>query len=192
MGKLSKIKRAPSSGGSGGNYAKLLQGENKFRIVGDIEDTPPGFIVGMVGWTTNEEGQRRPVRYTTGESVPQTFEDKPKEFFAMIVWNYAEERIQILELTQAGLKDELIKLDADEDWGDLRKFDISIIRSGEGLETSYVMTPKPHKKRSDEINAAVKAMKVNLNALFTGDDPFAEEAPGAEPSGGNQPEDVPF
>jgi len=187
MGNLSKIKRASSGGGSGGNYAKLLQGENKFRIVGDIEDTPPGFIVGMVGWITNEEGQRRPVRYTTGESVPQTFKDKPKEFFAMLVWNYAEERIQVLELTQAGLKDELIKLDADVDWGDLRKFDISIIRSGEGLETSYVMTPKPHKKRTDEINAAVKAMKVNLNALFTGDDPFAEEAPSAEPSGGDEP-----
>lgn len=187
MGRLSKIKRPPSGGGSGGNYAKLLQGENKFRIVGDIDDTPPGFIVGMVGWTTDEEGQRRPVRYTTGESVPQTFDEKPKEFFAMIVWSYAEERIQILELTQAGLKDELIKLDADEDWGDLRKYDISIIRSGEGLETSYVMTPKPHKKRSDEINAAVKAMKVNLNALFTGDDPFAEEAPSAEPSGGDEP-----
>ena len=191
MGKLSNIKRPPS-GGAGGNYAKLLQGENKFRVVGDIDDTPPGFIVGMIGWTTNEEGQRRPVRFIYGESAPVTFDDKPKEFFAMLVWNYAEERIQILELTQAGLKDELIKLDADEDWGDLRKYDISIMRSGEGLETSYVMTPKPHKKRSDEINAAVKDMKVNLNALYTGDDPFAEDSPSAEPSGGNEPEDVPF
>lgn len=187
MGKLSKIKRPPSGGGSGGNYTQLLQGENKFRVVGDIDDTPPGFIVGMIGWTTNEEGQRRPVRFIYGESTPVTFKDKPKEFFAMLVWNYAEERIQILELTQTGLKNDLLKLDADEDWGDLRKFDISIIRSGEGLETSYVMTPKPHKKRSDEINDAVKSMKVNLNALFTGDDPFAEEAPSAEPSGGDEP-----
>ena len=186
MGKLSNIKRPASSGG-GGNYVKLLEGENKFRIVGDIDDTPPGFIVGMVGWTTNDEGQRRPVRYTTGESVPQTFDEKPKECFAMLVWNYAEKRIQILELTQAGLKDKLIKLDADADWGDPRKYDISIMRDGQGLETSYVMTPKPHKKRGEEINAAVKAMKVNLNALFTGDDPFAEEAPSAEPSGGDEP-----
>ena len=78
MGRLSKIKRPPSGGGSGGNYAKLLQGENKFRIVGDIDDTPPGFIVGMVGWTTDEEGQRRPVRYMDGESVSVTFDEKPK------------------------------------------------------------------------------------------------------------------
>jgi len=188
MGRLSKLKRPQSGGSSGGNYAKLVQGENKFRIVGDIDDTPPGFIVGMVGWTKDDDNNRRPVRYMDGESVSVTFDEKPKEFFAMLVWNYAEERIQILELTQAGLKSKLIELDADEDWGDTRKYDISIIRSGEGIETSYVMTPKPHKKRSDEINAAVKAMKVNLNALFTGDDPFAEEAPSAEPSGGDEPD----
>ena len=94
--------------------------------------------VSLSGWL---DGQRMKkdnaglCAYTTGESVPQTFDEKPKEFFAMLVWNYAEERIQILELTQAGLKDELIKLDVDEDWGDLRKYDISIIRSGEDLET---------------------------------------------------------
>ena len=182
---LDNLERAPDSGGGSGNYVKLQQGKNTFRIVGSHADN--GFINGMLGWGTNEDGGRKPYRWKVGEEAPRKFEDKPKEFFAMLVWNYAEERIQILELTQAGLKDELIKLDADEDWGDLRKYDISIIRSGEGLETSYVMTPKPHKKRSDEINAAVKAMKVNLNALFTGDDPFAEEAPSAEPSGGDEP-----
>ena len=191
MGKLSQIKRPPSGGGGADGYAKLLQGENKFRVVGDIDDTPPGFITGMIGWTTNEDKQRRPVRYIVGESPPGIFDEKPKEFFAMLVWNYAENRIQILELTQTGLKNDLLKLDDDDDWGDTRTYDISIMRSGEGLESSYVMTPKPHKKRSDEINDAVKAMKVNLNALYTNDDPFADEAPSVEPSGGGD-EPAPF
>jgi hypothetical protein len=50
------------------------------------------------------------------------------------------------------------------------------------------MTPSPHKKRSDEINAAVKEMKINLEALFTGDDPFA---PPPEPED-NAKEEDPF
>ena len=33
------------------------------------------------------------------------------------------------------------------------------------------MTPKPHKKRGDEINEAVKNLKVNLAALYSGGDP---------------------
>ena len=52
----------------------------------------------------------------------------------MLVWNYKESRIQILELTQAGLKRELVTLAKDEEWGDPRKYDISITKSGEKLK----------------------------------------------------------
>jgi hypothetical protein len=38
------------------------------------------------------------------------------------------------------------------------------------------MTPSPHKKRSDAINDAVKNTKVDMSALFRGEDPFAEDA----------------
>ena len=99
----------------------------------------------------------------------------------MLVWNYRESKIQILELTQAGLKGELMSLANDtEDWGDPRKFDLTITKSGEKLDTRYAMTPKPPKKRSDEINDAVKATKVNLSALFDGGDPFGD-APAPAP-----------
>jgi len=105
-----------------------------------------------------------------------------------VVWNYADSALQIMELTQAGLKEKIIELAKDEDWGDPRKYDISIIRNGEGIETSYVLTPKPHKKRSDEINEAVAGMKVNLNALYEGGDPFEEQAD----VGGDEPSKDPF
>ena len=93
-----------------------------------------------------------------------------------------------MELTQAGLKEKIIELAKDEDWGDPRKYDIRIIRNGEGIETSYVLTPKPHKKRSDEINEAVAGMKVNLNALYEGGDPFEEQVE----EGGDEPSKDPF
>jgi len=173
------IKRSPS-GGSSDNYVRLVQGENKFRIIGSTEDKPtPGFISGMVGWGNNEEGKRKPTRYEIGTPAPMSFDEKPKEFFAMIVWSYAESKLMILEIAQAGLKDKIIELSEDADWGDPRKYDVSIVRNGEGLDTSYVMTPKPMKPRSQEINDAVSSMKINLLALFEGGDPFSDEAPSA-------------
>ena len=36
------------------------------------------------------------------------------------------------------------------------------------------MPPYTHKKRSDEINDAVKNTKVDMTALFRGEDPFAD------------------
>ena len=175
MGFLDGITEVKSSGDSGGNYMKLQPGANQFRIVGSGDDG--GFIQGMLGWSTNDEGKRQPHRWRVGEDAPRTFEERPKEFFAMLVWNYKESRIQILELTQKRLKEDLLALASDkEDWGDPRKYDITITKSGEGLETTYAMTPKPHKKRADEINEAVKNLKANLTALYDGGDPF-EDAP---------------
>ena len=186
MGFLDNIKDVPQSSSSGGgNYMKLKQGTNQFRIVGSSDDG--GVIQGMLGWGTTADGGRKPYRWRIGESVPEGVEDKPKQFLAMIVWSYDEERIQILEIPQVGLRKELITLAKDEEWGDPRKYDLKIVKSGESKETSYAMTPSPHKKRSDEINAAVKEMKINLEALFTGDDPFAEPTP--EPEDNSKEED---
>ena len=182
------IKRSSGGGSGGGNYVKLVQGENKFRIVGSTEDKPyPGLITGMIGWGEDEEGKRKPFRYEIDGKPPIAFADKPKEFFAMIVWSYAESKLMILEIAQAGLKDKIIELAEDADWGDPRKYDVSIVRNGEGLETSYVMTPKPMKKRSAEINDAVSSMNINLLALFEGGDPFSDEAPSA-PEAPEEPE----
>lgn len=177
MGFLDGIKEVKSSNNSGGNYMKLQAGANQFRIVGSGDDKPnPGFIQGMLGWANNDDGSRRPFRWKVDEAPPRNFEEEPKEFIAMLVWNYKESRIQILELTQQGLKRELYNLAKDEEWGDPRKYDISITKSGEKLETTYAMTPKPHKKRGDEINEAVKNLKVNLAALYSGGDPFEDTA----------------
>ena len=170
MGFLDNIKDVPQN--SGGNYMKLKQGANQIRIIGASDDG--GLIQGMIGWGTSAEGGRKPYRWKIGEDIPDGVEDKPKQFWAILVFNYDAKRIQILELTQSKLRQEIKTLAEDEEWGDPRKYDLKIVRNGEGIETSYAMTPSPKKKRSDEINAAVKDMKINLEALFTGDDPFAE------------------
>ena len=174
MGLLDGYTDVPQSSSSGGGkYMKLTQGANQFRIVGSFEDGTN--IQGMLGWGEDEEGKRKPFRWKVGEEAPRKFAEHPKQFFALLVWNYDEECLQVLELTQAKLRTEIVTLAKDEDWGDPRKYDLKIVRNGEGLETSYAMTPSPHKKRSDEINEAVKSTVVDMSALYRGEDPFIGE-----------------
>lgn len=161
-----------SSSSGGGKYMKLMQGANQFRIVGSFGDGTN--IQGMLGWAEDDEGKRKPFRWKVGENAPRKFDENPKQFFALLVWNYNEGCLQILELTQSTLRQKLLTLAKDEDWGDPRKYDLKIVRNGEGLETFYDLTPSRHKKRSVEINDAVKNTKVDMSALFRGEDPFAD------------------
>ena len=126
MGFLPNNIKAPSEGGGGsGNYLRFTQGENKFRIIGASDDKPtPGFIHGTLGWT-EEDGKKRPIRWAEGTQAPMQFADKPRNFYAFVVYNYNESKVQILELTQVKLQAELLQLAQDEDWGDCRKYDIS-------------------------------------------------------------------
>tara|TARA_R110000851_G_scaffold5826_2_gene23803 strand:- start:308 stop:886 length:579 start_codon:yes stop_codon:yes gene_type:complete len=182
MGFLPNNIKAPSEGGGGsGNYLRFTQGENKFRIIGASDDKPtPGFIHGTLGWT-EEDGKKRPIRWAEGTQAPMQFADKPRNFYAFVVYNYNESKVQILELTQVKLQAELLQLAQDEDWGDCRKYDISVVRNGEGLDTTYAMNPKPIKKMDEDIRAIAKAelKRINLPALFNGGDPFAEFTPPA-------------
>ena len=121
----------------GGGYMKLTPGENRIRILGSMNDTPPTAIRGMVGWGTDSEGNRKPDRTQAGEKVDASqYEEKPKEFFAMIVWNYASEQIRILEVTQASFIGEIVSLANDEDWGDPNAYAISIVKTCECSENS--------------------------------------------------------
>ena len=153
---------------------KLTPGENRIRILGSMNDDPPTAIRGMVGWGTDSEGNRKPDRTPAGEKVDNSkYEEKAKEFFAMIVWNYASEQISILEVTQASIIGEIVSLANDEDWGDPKEYDISIVKTGEGMETRYNTVPKPKKAQTKEIQQAFADAEINLMALFSGGDPFA-------------------
>jgi hypothetical protein len=161
---------APSRGG----YMKLKPGENRIRILGSMNDTPPTAIQGVLGWVPGEEGKRKPVRTMPDQKVDASqFEEKPKEFIATIVFDHQAEQVCILELTQQSIIGEIVSLDNDPDWGDPRDYDISIIRTGDGLETRYNTVPKPKSAQTGEIRKAFADAKINLMALFSGDDPFA-------------------
>jgi hypothetical protein len=153
---------------SGGNYAKLEDGANRFRILSAA-------VVGFLYWNT--EG--KPVRLKEKpETLPEDIRvengkpDRVKHFWAFVVWSYRENRVQILEITQASIQGPLEDLVLSEDWGDPKEYDITITKKGQKLDTEYTVQPSPNKPVPVEAHQAYRSMKIDLEALFRNDDPF--------------------
>lgn len=167
---------------TGGNYMRLEPGENQFRVLDSA-------VVGWEAWTMD----RKPVRFKMEDKPDDTSEYKDgrlKHFWAFPVWNYKANSIQVLELTQSTIQQAIEGFINDPDWGDPKDYDIKVERTGEGLDTSYFIAPKPKKPLTDEVWALYKDNKPNLEALFTGDDPFAKKGVVEEES--IDPNDIPF
>jgi hypothetical protein len=147
---------------TGGNYMKFQKGENKFRIL-----SKP--ILGFEDWKDN-----KPLRFRMDSKPLKPIDPKKsiKHFWAMIVWNYQDSQIQILEITQSTIQSAIRNLAADEDWGSPFNYDIKVTRKGEGMETEYSVIASPKKPVTDEIKEALLNKPVNLEALFEGEDPF--------------------
>jgi hypothetical protein len=156
-------------------YMKFKQGENRFRILSSA-------IVGWEAWN-DEDGKRKPIRWANGENYDISKLDEPdkvKHFWAFVVWNYSDKKIQILEITQKGIMKSLKVLLDDEDWGDPKNYDVVVIKEGEDLATTYSVQPKPAKKLDEEVANAWKEIKdtLKLEALFEGKDPFEKVSSG--------------
>ena len=160
-----------------GNYMKLEEGENKFRIL----QNP---ILGYELWIG-----KKPKRYAMNQPIPiedaedadideRTGEPRyPKHFWAMAVYNYNLKKVQILELTQKTILRTIKGLNKSADWGSPLKYDIAIIKSGKSFDTTYEVIPSPPKFLSEEIKEAWEVVKdkININALYAGADPFAKD-----------------
>ncbi len=155
--------KAPSTNS---NYFKIQEGENKFRIL-----SRP--VIGWEDWDHN----KKPVRYRF-ENKPANSIDPSKpirHFWSMIVWNYAEEKIQILHLTQASIRNRIQALSNDKDWSEPFFYDLKVIKEGSGIDTEYTVNPLPHKELSPEIKELFYEKPCNLEALFDNADPFSKE-----------------
>lgn len=151
-----------------GNYMKFQDGENRFRVL----SSP---ILGWETWSTGQDGTRKPIRRPMDKPfslVEIEDEENVKHFWAMPVWNYAEEKIQILEVTQKGIQKSIRALSRDEDWGSPVNYDIVVTKSGQKLETEYEVKPKPAKKLDPGITQLYTDTFIDLKALYRGDDPF--------------------
>jgi hypothetical protein len=149
------------------NYLKLTEGTHKFRIMSDI-------IVGEEWWE-EVNGKKTPLRVRSESELPDNVE-KSRHFWAMIIWNYTAERIQILNIVQGSLQDAIYDLEHNPDWGDSRGYDITITRTGRSLQdTRYKLTSSPPKPLAKNIQEAYDTCNVLLEDLYEGKDPFAKD-----------------
>ncbi len=146
---------------SGGNYMKFQDGEQKIRIL-----SKP--IIGWVDWK-----EKKPYRFPMDAKPEKPLADKPiKHFWAFVVWNYNEQSVQILEVTQQTIQSAIRNLAKDEDWGDPWTYDIKITKKGKDLDTKYSVVPSPKKVIADDIQKAALEKPCYLEALFSGADPW--------------------
>jgi len=181
---LPKDYKRPSTSG---NYMKLEKGENRMRILSNA-------VTGYVCWASNPEKEmdNYPFRFKDFKSIDAEVLARgktPKHFWAMKVWDYKTKTVRVWEATQSTIQESIIGMSTSEDYGDPQGYDITISRTGEGLDTNYNVLPTPPKKVSDEVAKADKETPVNLSALYDGGNPFDEVA---EKKDEITPEDIPF
>lgn len=151
-----------------GNYYKLKDGENTFRIVSEA-------IVGYEYWNNDNKPVRSREEF---ESTPDIrvekdgTQSKIKHFWAFLVWNYEAQKVQIMEITQATIQGALKALENNKKWGDTKDYDITIVREGSGFDTTYQVTPNPKEELEEAGKIKVANAKIRLEALYEGNDPF--------------------
>ena len=167
------------------NYMDLEVGKNAFRILSSA-------IVGYEWGVDTDEGRRKPIRVRTAKEVPTAVknatddQDKAKHFWAFTVYNYNTETIQVLELKQQTIMRAIEAFVNNAKWGDPKKYDIIIVKVKTGLkdrDVEYNTIPEPPTPLDAGIAELAKQIPVNLNALYKGEDPFAETDEDIAPKG---------
>lgn len=166
---VEEISNESSGSGRYINPSKLT-GEKRLRFFG-------AGITGWSAWTVDKKPirwERKPDELPANLAPDLSGKVSLKRFLAGVVYDYEENDFKILEITQRTLMDQLFKFIKDEDYGDPTGYDIKISKSGEGKETTYSLVAAPPKPVSKEIAQAHDELTCNVNALFDGDDPWAE------------------
>jgi len=192
---ISKTAAGIASGGGGGTGGYLTAGKlgdgDHYRIAIVSEDPLEFWCV----WGENEEGQKKPFRFTSEPSADDiaaelgdftqrmnyegTALEAPKFALSFFVYDFADGKIKVFEMGQKTLIKELDKLCNDDDYSDIAAWDLKVNRTGLKMQTEYSILPSPRKKGSQEqIDAAWKAAQdqgYDLNQLLVGGNPFGEK-----------------
>lgn len=153
------------------NYMKFGEGDNTFRVLSSA-------IVGYEYWNKDNKPVRKQENWNTVPDDIKTDKDGNitiRHFWAFVVYNYDAKRIQVLELTQKGIMKYIQGLTRNPKWGNPKGYDITVNRTGSGFDTEYTCMASPHSEIDTTITEHYEKLNINLDALFSGDDPFASK-----------------
>ncbi len=166
------------------NYMTLEEGANTFRVLSPA-------IVGYEWWVETQAEGRRPVRVRTLDEIPDEVREttdsrqRVKHFWAFTVYNYKTQTIQILEVKQKTVMRAIEAFVKNPKWGDPQGYDLVIekVRTGsQERDVEYNVIPEPPSTLDEGIVELARQVPVRLEALYDGEDPFAESKEDAAPS----------
>ena len=194
MGFISATASKVAAGGSGqGAYMTVSKlGDGEHHRVAIVSPTPLEY---WTVWGENEEGKKKPFRFasepsqsdinaefgedwTQRQNYEQTGLEAPKFGLSFFVFDYADSKIKVFEITQKTLIKELDRLSQDEDYADIHAWDLKFSRTGLKMATEYKILPSPRKPDSqakiDEAWSAADSSGYDITQLLVGGSPFGE------------------
>lgn len=187
------------------NYTRLKEGDNRFRLVltpvygaevwfrRDKINEETGEIETYDDGTTIREN--KVLRFAPGENImiPEELSSwdkgKPRKFIAALVYNYNTKKVEIMTASNKGLFDNLwmVLKKSDDNMNPFKtiitvnkKFDRKSNINGKSVDL-YTYTVR-QSRETDTLEPDVfktlstMSFKPNMNALFSGDDPFDQKA----------------
>ncbi len=157
------------------NYMEFAEGMNTFRILSPA-------IVGYEWFEDAGDGGRVPRRVRTEEEIPTEVRnaandrDRAKHFWALMVYNYHTQSIQVLKLKQKTIQRAIEAYTKNPKWGNPMGYDLTVEKVKTGSrerDVKYTVIPEPPTPLDAGIAELAKHIPVRLEALYDGEDPFA-------------------
>jgi hypothetical protein len=162
----------------GYNYTSWNDGLNKILIV------DPRVVTGYQYWTKNDGPKRQREVFDTPlpddaqtQKNPKTDEEEQKRqqfFWTLVIYNFESKKFEICQVTQKGIRDDLLALQENEDWGDpVGQYTIAVNRKNENGNVGYSANGNPvkeaTKKEIAEIMEAYKGQEIDPERAMFGE-----------------------
>jgi len=156
------------------NYMKFKNGNNTFRVLGSA-------VIGWEYWIKQVvEGKEKPksIRVQNEEMIPKSevvadkFE-KPNFYFfwAFPVYNFGDERIQILRIRQKSIREDMQNNIKNPKWGNPRDYNF-VISMDKERKPMYSVSVEPKEVLPKAIIDKYHSMNIDMSIWMQGGDPF--------------------
>ena len=164
-------------------FMRFESGKNRVRFIGNPVS---GFV--FFGKVEREDGTETTKPYRRRESegefsieeminrnarMKKDGEMEGQKYFVMgLVYNHQKQKLQVLEVTQKSILKALKSYVDSEEYGHPSGYDLTIEKSGEGLNTEYTVVVSPPKPLSAEVEDLVGETSCDLQKVFAGEYPL--------------------
>lgn len=103
---------------------------------------------------------------------PIEAKENPKLVWAVKVLNLDNQKVQVWEIPQSGIRQFLFSIATGKIKNDWTKFDLQITKTGQGLDTTYSLMADDTRPLTEQELVTIETTPVNLLAMDQGGDPF--------------------